>query len=157
MTCWAIEERRTQSCTATALPCPESQEWWEIGEMHNRLCDSRASTGNLLTIPYQLSKFQAPNSNTFRDILLTSLKCPNFQRAITAEKQGDFFFIALLSGIETHTLVTNRSMLGKPVIWKKKMSHPMTKLTKWHVCPAKTQISLGICPVWSESLLALNG
>ena len=25
----------------------------------------------------------------------------------------------------------------------------MTKSTKWHVCPAKTQISLGFCPVWS--------
>ena len=33
------------------------------------------------------------------------------------------------------------------------MSHLMTKLTKWHVHPAKTQISLGICPVWSESSL----
>ena len=30
----------------------------------------------------------------------------------------------------------------------------MTKSTKWHVCPAKTHISLGICPVWSESLLS---
>ena len=30
----------------------------------------------------------------------------------------------------------------------------MIKPTKWHVCPAKTQISLGICPVWSESLLS---
>ena len=29
----------------------------------------------------------------------------------------------------------------------------MTKPTKWHVHPAKTQISLGIRPVWSESLL----
>ena len=27
----------------------------------------------------------------------------------------------------------------------------MTKPTKWTVCPAKTQISLGIRPVWSES------
>ena len=27
----------------------------------------------------------------------------------------------------------------------------MTKPTKWHVHPAKTQISLGIRPVWSES------
>ena len=27
----------------------------------------------------------------------------------------------------------------------------MAKLTKWHVCPVKTQISLGICPAWSES------
>ena len=32
----------------------------------------------------------------------------------------------------------------------------MTKPAKWHVHPAKTQISLGIsiCPVWSESLLS---
>ena len=29
----------------------------------------------------------------------------------------------------------------------------MTKPTKWHVRPAKIQISLGIRPVWSESLL----
>ena len=28
------------------------------------------------------------------------------------------------------------------------MSHSMTKPTKWPVCPAKTQISLGICPDW---------
>ena len=30
------------------------------------------------------------------------------------------------------------------------MSRLMTKPIKWHVHPAKTQISLGICPVWSE-------
>ena len=29
----------------------------------------------------------------------------------------------------------------------------MTKPTKWHVRPPKTQISLGICPVWSASSL----
>ena len=29
----------------------------------------------------------------------------------------------------------------------------MTKPTKWHVRPAMAQISLGICPVWSESSL----
>ena len=28
------------------------------------------------------------------------------------------------------------------------------KPTKWHVLPAKTQISLNICPVWSEPLLS---
>ena len=33
------------------------------------------------------------------------------------------------------------------------MSHLMTKPTKWYVSPAKTPISLGIRPVWSESLL----
>ena len=33
------------------------------------------------------------------------------------------------------------------------MSRQVTKPTKWQVHPAKTQIRLGICPVWSESLL----
>ena len=37
--------------------------------------------------------------------------------------------------------------------WQYHMSHIMTKPTKWHVSPAKIQISLGICPVLSESLL----
>ena len=34
------------------------------------------------------------------------------------------------------------------------MSRLMTKPTRWHVRPAKTQISLGIRPVWSESSLS---
>ena len=34
------------------------------------------------------------------------------------------------------------------------MSCSMAKPTKWHVRPAKTQISLGIRPVWSESSLS---
>ena len=34
------------------------------------------------------------------------------------------------------------------------LSHHTTKPTKWPVRPAKTQISLGIRPVWSESLLS---
>ena len=37
--------------------------------------------------------------------------------------------------------------------WNKQLSSLMTKWTKWHVHPAKTQISLGIHPVWSESSL----
>ena len=37
---------------------------------------------------------------------------------------------------------------------QKHLSHLMTKPTKWHVHPAKTQISLGIRPVWSESSLS---
>ena len=40
---------------------------------------------------------------------------------------------------------------GKAVFFK--MSCLMTKPTKWHMRPAKTQISLGIHPVWSESSL----
>ena len=35
-----------------------------------------------------------------------------------------------------------------------KMSHLMTKPTKWHMRPAKTQISLSICSVLSESSLS---
>ena len=34
------------------------------------------------------------------------------------------------------------------------LSRLMTKPTKWHVRPAKTQITLGIRPVWSESSLS---
>ena len=34
------------------------------------------------------------------------------------------------------------------------MRHLMTKPTKWHMRPAKTQISLGMCPIWSESSLS---
>ena len=37
------------------------------------------------------------------------------------------------------------------------MSLVTTKPTIWHVRPAKTQIRLGICPLWSESSLVLNG
>ena len=34
------------------------------------------------------------------------------------------------------------------------MSRDIEKQTKWHLRPAKTQISLGIHPVWSESSLS---
>ena len=35
-----------------------------------------------------------------------------------------------------------------------RLSHHMTKPTKWHVHPSKTQISRGIRPVWSDSSLS---
>ena len=34
------------------------------------------------------------------------------------------------------------------------MSRDMTKPSKWLMCPAKTKISLGFRPVWSESSLS---
>ena len=37
-----------------------------------------------------------------------------------------------------------------------KMSCIVTKPTKWHVRPVKTQISLGICPGWSEPACCLH-
>ena len=39
---------------------------------------------------------------------------------------------------------------------KNNVSRLLTKPKKWSVCPAKTQISLGIHPVWSESLLCAH-
>ena len=41
-----------------------------------------------------------------------------------------------------------------PIAYCFHMSPRMTKPTKWHVHPAKTRISLGICPVWSEPSLS---
>ena len=43
-------------------------------------------------------------------------------------------------------VLVNRALYGH-------MSRLVTKPTKWHVRPAKTQISLGIHSVWSESSL----
>ena len=45
-------------------------------------------------------------------------------------------------------LVKTDHEVGLWNIWPH-MSRDMTKPTNWHVCPAKTQISLGIRPVWS--------
>ena len=69
--------------------------------------------------------------------------------------------------INEQFLFTRRTMLIVKTNWKTMltvicllcgsfigMSRLMTKSTKWHVRPAKTQISLGIHPVWLESLLS---
>ena len=37
-------------------------------------------------------------------------------------------------------------------ILKWHLSHLMTKPTKWSLRPVRTPISLGVCPVWSDSL-----
>ena len=51
--------------------------------------------------------------------------------------------------------LNSHCMLGKGFepLWALSLSRSMTKPTKWTVLPVKTQISLGICPVWSESSL----
>ena len=54
----------------------------------------------------------------------------------------------LITGLSTYMYFP--SMLGSI---KTEMSRIMTKPTKWLVRSAKTQISLGIRPVWSVSLL----
>ena len=55
--------------------------------------------------------------------------------------------------------IRGRSVIATPFCLFKvnsieEMTRLMTKPTKWHVRPAKTQISLGIRPVWSESSLS---
>ena len=55
-------------------------------------------------------------------------------------------------------LKSNHSILSAFFIWLicllTEMSCLMTKSAKWYVRPAKTRISLGIRPVWSESSLS---
>ena len=49
----------------------------------------------------------------------------------------------------TKTVVHHIQPRFRSYITMRKLSHLMTKPTKWHVRPAKTPISLGIRPVWS--------
>ena len=52
------------------------------------------------------------------------------------------------------TPLTRPRTQGRPEMYRKNIiSRLMTKPTNWHVRPAKTQISLGIGPVWTESSL----
>ena len=48
------------------------------------------SPGNLLTIFYQLTKFEAPSCNIFLDFFITGFQCSNLQREIT--QKNIFFF-----------------------------------------------------------------
>ena len=42
---------------------------------------------DLLIILYQLTKFEAPSCNTFRDIMITNFQSPNLQREIIRKKK----------------------------------------------------------------------
>ena len=56
---------------------------------------------------------------------------------------------------ESHLLPREGFALWAVCMWiKQHFSRLMTKTNNWHVRPAKTQISLGIRPVWSESSLS---
>ena len=60
-------------------------------------------------------------------------------------------FVVIYSGKLTGTGQTKKIIVtfsSTPIPSKYELPHHKT--TKWHVRPAKTQISLGICPVWSE-------
>ena len=69
---------------------------------------------------------------------------------------ASILIFSILWVLGTYDNIIHRSSLEAVVkySYKKEMSHPLTKPTNWHVRPAKTQISLGIRPVWSESSLS---
>ena len=62
--------------------------------------------------------------------------------ALTARPRGRFNIIWV------YTARFTKTCLSKNLDHCGKMSHPMTKPTKWHVRPSKTEISLGIRTVW---------
>ena len=62
--------------------------------------------------------------------------------------KGDYFRNLLC--VHNSVLVSQIFFSGRYIY----LSLRMTKSTKWHMRPSKTQISLGIRPVWSESSLS---
>ena len=60
--------------------------------------------------------------------------------------------ITFLAGLKSEN-ACNNNLLFMRLLTEMDMSGSMTKPTKWPMRPAKTQISLGICKVWSESSL----
>ena len=69
-------------------------------------------------------------------------------------------FVMLWLKLRVKTLNTSNISWKTSTGWKgipilDEWCQSMTKQTKWPVCSAKTQISLGICPVWSESSLCV--
>ena len=73
--------------------------------------------------------------------------------------------LTLLGQFESHLVAQLQtqvfSWLGSYVVYmaitKGYLSRLMTKQTKWHVRPAKTQINLGNRPVWSVFHVHLKG
>ena len=51
----------------------------------------RFSSIDLLTILYELTKFEAPSCYSFRDIMNTNFHSTNMQREIIRKKQNNFF------------------------------------------------------------------
>ena len=85
--------------------------------------------------------------------------------ALFAHCLDSIISVVALSKIPRSQLASVAEQASLSLIWpqsskdrfscdKQHMSRLMTKPTKWHVHPAKTQISLGIRPVWSKSSLS---
>ena len=75
----------------------------------------------------------------------------SYQQPITAEFQKKYANIVL--ELDNLNKDLNEYLIGVQQYCQEvshKMRLCMTKPAKWPVRPAKTHISLGICPVWSE-------
>ena len=75
------------------------------------------------------------------------LRLEDFPEAKVEKFGGDFVKVTQRF-CEEHSLKMNNFPEDEIIkVFSKTLSRHMIKSTKWHVRPAKTQISLGICPV----------
>ena len=89
---------------------------------------------------------------------LQNVFCNTFNIIGNCKRENLWFlriYIILLIVFKKRTYVCNPFNLQFLLLFHdhRHLSRLMSKPTKWHVRPAKTQISLGIRPVWSESSL----
>ena len=69
---------------------------WELPSRWAKFCEILSHSmrySMYVIILYQLIKVQGNGLSNFQDILLTRLKCQNFQRTVTQENKFDFFFL----------------------------------------------------------------
>ena len=89
------------------------------------------------------------------DITIHMRKNDGLENYLKKKKKKKNFFCIFTSG---RFCLTRRSVGVRLHFWEAPgwsgRVHMYAKPTKWLVCPAKTQISLGIRPVWSVSLLS---
>ena len=85
-----------------------------------------------------------PNLHLHNPISITPTLNFTYKTIQTAEMKDKQAWIA---NIFINFLLVVHNFLNSPLSRETDMSCLKTKLTKWHVCPAKTQISLGIWPV----------
>ena len=115
----------------------------EEGLLYWRLCHERKSCQVILHQLWKLWHRRLKSSTTERGDQFIGSDCLQVQL-------HNFIFLLLRMWLLFKPLKEWPSFNTAPVVH---LSRLVTKPTKWLVHPAKTQISLGIRPVWSESSL----
>ena len=59
---------------------------------------------------YQLTMFEAPSNNDFRDILITSFQCQKFANGNNSKNQTNFFFLNFHQNIYSLSSITCPSL-----------------------------------------------